>query len=59
MGWLRSRRRAPDAAAPLDQARARMVREQIASRGLTDPELLPTLDLAVLSVLLRELRTLA
>src|SRR5882762_2571669 len=47
MSWLRlrSRIRGPErrAAPPtddLDAARARMVREQIASRGLTDPELL-------------------
>ncbi|MGZ8562472.1 MAG: protein-L-isoaspartate(D-aspartate) O-methyltransferase [Candidatus Limnocylindria bacterium] len=39
MDWLRSRRRSSDEPEPLDQARARMVREQIASRGLTDPEL--------------------
>jgi len=38
MDWLRPRRTPRDE--PLDQARARMVREQIASRGLTDPELL-------------------
>ena len=50
MNWLRlrSRGRAASAAVPvgtgrdeaLDAARARMVREQIASRGLRDPELL-------------------
>jgi protein-L-isoaspartate(D-aspartate) O-methyltransferase len=40
MDWLRSRRRPGDDPEPIDQARARMVREQIASRGLTDPELL-------------------
>lgn len=40
MDWLRSRRRLRDPSEPMDQARERMVREQIASRGLTDPELL-------------------
>src|SRR5512143_2860338 len=40
MDWLRSRRRPREEPEPIDQARARMVREQIASRGLTDPELL-------------------
>ncbi len=40
MDWLRSRRRPRVEPEPMDQARARMVREQIASRGLTDPELL-------------------
>jgi protein-L-isoaspartate(D-aspartate) O-methyltransferase len=38
MDWLRLRRRPRDE--PMDLARSRMVREQIASRGLTDPELL-------------------
>ena len=40
MDWLRFRRRPRDPPEPMDQARARMVRDQIASRGLTDPELL-------------------
>lgn len=40
MDWLRSRRRPRNFSEPMDQARERMVREQIASRGLTDPELL-------------------
>ncbi len=40
MDWLRLRRRPRDNPEPMDLARARMVREQIASRGLTDPELL-------------------
>ena len=40
MDWLRPRRRPRDEPEPMDQARSRMVREQIASRGLTDPELL-------------------
>jgi protein-L-isoaspartate(D-aspartate) O-methyltransferase len=40
MDWLRSRRRPRNSSEPMDQARERMVREQIASRGLTDPELL-------------------
>ena len=40
MDWLRSRRRPRHEPEPMDQARARMVRDQIASRGLTDPELL-------------------
>jgi len=39
MDWLRLRRRPRDASEPMDLARVRMVREQIASRGLTDPEL--------------------
>lgn len=42
MDWLRSRRRPrkePEPE-PLEWARARMVREQIAARGLTDPDLL-------------------
>lgn len=39
MDWLRPRLRQRDEPEPMDQARARMVREQIASRGLTDPEL--------------------
>ncbi|MEX0710678.1 MAG: protein-L-isoaspartate(D-aspartate) O-methyltransferase [Chloroflexota bacterium] len=38
MDWLRLRRGPRDE--PMDLARERMVREQIASRGLTDPELL-------------------
>lgn len=40
MDWLRSRRRPREEPEPIEDARARMVREQIASRGLTDPELL-------------------
>jgi len=40
MDWLRYHRRPRDQPEPMDQARGRMVREQIASRGLTDPELL-------------------
>lgn len=40
MDWLRSRRRPREEPEPIEHARARMVREQIASRGLTDPELL-------------------
>ncbi len=40
MDWLRSRRRPRNPSEPMDQARERMVREQIASRGLTDPDLL-------------------
>jgi protein-L-isoaspartate(D-aspartate) O-methyltransferase len=45
MDWLRFRRGpqahgAPTSDEPMDLARARMVRDQIASRGLTDPELL-------------------
>ena len=40
MDWLRSRRRPRSSSEPMDRARERMVREQIASRGLTDPELL-------------------
>jgi protein-L-isoaspartate(D-aspartate) O-methyltransferase len=39
MDWLRFRRPS-DTPEPMDEARARMVLEQIASRGLTDPELL-------------------
>lgn len=38
MDWLRLRRRPRDE--PMDLARSRMVRDQIASRGLTDPDLL-------------------
>lgn len=49
MDWLRFRRgpqahTAPTSDEPMDLARARMVREQIASRGLTDPELLRAFD---------------
>lgn len=38
MDWLRLRRRPRDE--PMDVARSRMVRDQIASRGLDDPDLL-------------------
>lgn len=38
MDWLRLRRRPRDE--PMDMARSRMVRDQIASRGLDDPDLL-------------------
>ncbi len=38
MDWLRLRRRPRDE--PMDLARSRMVRDQIASRGLDDPDLL-------------------
>jgi len=40
MDWFRLRRRPRDETEPMDSARSRMVHEQIASRGLTDPELL-------------------
>ena len=40
MAWLRFRRRPSDVPESMGQARARMVLEQIASRGLTNPELL-------------------
>jgi protein-L-isoaspartate(D-aspartate) O-methyltransferase len=43
MDWLRFRRRPSDDPEPMDRARARMVLEQIAARGLTDPELLRAL----------------
>ena len=40
MDWLRSRHRPRNEPEAIDQVRAGMVREQIASRGLSDPELL-------------------